>query len=85
MKVIRDKPFNIIITERVLLTITRVRIGEETIFCEVSNDDVVHGKIFPVKEYTSCNLWQTVDNIDPVLVKRIGEAIELHEQKTGNI
>jgi len=80
MKYEREYSFDIVIAASVTLTVTKVRLDDHSTFYEVSHEGVIHGKVFPTVENPPYIIWKTVDEIHPIFVSQIGQAIEDYYQ-----
>ena len=79
MELSRFNTFEIILGTDIKLNVTNFRSGHELFFYEISSKGIIHGKLSPTFDgITSRIIWQTFDNIDPLFVKQIGDAVEKH-------
>lgn len=79
MNITKFDTFGIVLATNIKLKVTNFRSGDELFFYEISSEGIIHGKLFPtINGISSQVIWNTFDNIDPLLVSQIGEAIERH-------
>lgn len=79
MELSRFNTFEVVLATDIKLNVTNFRSGNELLFYEISSKGIIHGKLFPTLDWiTSRIIWQTFDNIDPLFVEQIGDAIEKH-------
>lgn len=79
MKIERLESYKIIIATDVMLTVTKIKIGDNALYFEVSSDGIIIGNLYPSRDIINRISWHTEDDIDQLFVQQIGQAIELTE------
>lgn len=80
MKIERLESYKIIIALDVMLTVTKIRIGNNALYFEICSEGVIIGNLYPTADIIHRISWHTEDDIDPLFVQQIGQAIEQTEQ-----